>query len=637
MTREEFDHLIHRVEDSLARRPAALRRKVALLAAAGYAGLLAWLGIIVLISGGFFAVMFWADFEGKIACGLLGAVVLCGGGYAALRVLLVRVPPPEGRPVTRAESPELFAVLDHLRAQLHSASFHQVLIETVCNAAVVQVPRLGVFGWPKNYLLIGLPLLDGLSRDEMCAVLAHEFAHLSREHGRFSHWLYRLRRSWEEVFKQLSAPRVRGEVSLRPLVVKYVDWFWPRFNAHAFVLSRTNEYEADAHSARLAGKAQAASALMRLGILSRHLDQELWPGLWQLANEQPEPPDDLFQRLRDAIRAGPTAGQSTQWLEEAFRVTSTNSDTHPCLTERLRALDGLQFETSRFDKKPPQQSAAEVLLGRNLEAIRADIQKLWCKEMGPKWRERHVRAAALKYRLTSLEQAVPASAADVDSLWDKAVVLLDLEGGKAAKPILDQIIGLRPDHAAARFHLGRLLLVDGSAEGVVYLERAMELDEQLVPPACEQLHNHYRRSGQTEQLRGLAVRMDGYEKSLASSHAERREVSVKDTFIPHALADSELRNLREVLSAESELARAYLARKELRHFPNQRMFVLCVHPCRPWYWPFSGDAGRTLANRLAQKVHLPGRVMVFPPAGSFRSLARKVAGISGAEVFRRER
>src|SRR5205814_4685403 len=109
---------------------------------------------------------------------------LIGGGYAALRALLVRVKAPQGRAVTRTEAPELFAVLDDLQTQLRSAAFHQVFIDPRCNAGVVQVPRLGVFGWSRNYLLIGLPLLDGLSPDEMRAVLAHEFAHLSREHGR---------------------------------------------------------------------------------------------------------------------------------------------------------------------------------------------------------------------------------------------------------------------------------------------------------------------------------------------------------------------------------------------------------------------------------------------------------------------
>src|SRR5258706_3532156 len=121
MTREEFDNLVRRVEHGVGRQPTALRWRVGLLAVAGYAGLLAWLGIMVLVSAGFFAAMFWTDSEGKIVCAVAGTVVLFGGGWMALRALLVRVPPPEGRLVTRAEVPELFAILGALQNRPLSA------------------------------------------------------------------------------------------------------------------------------------------------------------------------------------------------------------------------------------------------------------------------------------------------------------------------------------------------------------------------------------------------------------------------------------------------------------------------------------------------------------------------------------
>ena len=630
MTREEFDDLVRGVEKRFADRPAALRWRVVMLALLGYAGLLVWLGIVVLISVGFFALSFLGDAEAKIACGIFGTIIFFVGGYAVLRALLVKVTRPEGRPVTRAEAPELFAVLASLQAELRSQPFHQVLIQPVCNAAVVQVPRLGVFGWQRNYLLIGLPLLDGLSRDEMRAVLAHEFAHLSREHGRLTHWLYRLRRSWQEMFKQLSTPRARGEFSLRPVVVKFVDFFWPRFNAHAFVLSRANEYEADAQSARLTGNSNAASALLRLNVVSFHLEEKLWPDVLKLANEQATPPADVFRRLRDGIRAGPSAEEGGKWLGEGLKMTSTNSDTHPCLAERLQALQVAPINVVC----PPEQSAAEALLGTSLDAIREDVQKLWAKDVEKRWRERYARANALKDRLSSIEQA-PAATVDVDRLWDKAIALLDLEGGKAATPLLEEIIALRADHVLAQYHLGRLLLEENRAEGVAHLERAMELDENCLPQACGLLYQYYRAAGQAAQLRELDARMDRHEKSLAASHAERREVKASDTFIPHGLTDIELQTLREELQPELRILRAHLARKELKHFPTQRLFVLCVYSRRAWHGFPNKDLDRALVTRLSQKLKLPGRLMVFSPTGIFRAVAKKVARVADAEVFHR--
>jgi len=524
----------------------------------------------------------------------------------------------------------MFAMLDDLQKRLRAPVFHQVLIQPICNAAVVQAPRLGVLGWQRNYLLLGLPLMDGLAPEEMRAVLAHEFAHLSREHGRLTHWLYRLRRSWEVIFKQLSAPRARMEFSTRPMVVNFVKWFWPRFNAHAFVLSRANEYEADATSARVAGRPSAASALIRLCVISRQIELSLWPALLRLANEQPEPPDDAFERLRDGLRAGPSAEETAKWLEEGLQMASTNSDTHPCLSERLRALDASRPAPA---PTPPQHSAAEALLGSSLETVRAAVQHRWKREFADKWRERHGRALALKRRLSTLGAASAGTKVDVDRLWDNAIAQLDLQGGKVAKPLLEQIVALRSDHVGARIQLGRLLLEENVAEGVEHLERAMELDEQCVSQACNFLHNYYRRSGQADRLRELDARMDRYEKAFARSQAERREVNAGDTFVPHGLTEAELQRLRETLAAESGIVHAHLARKELQYFPNQRLFVLCVYPRRAWHGIADREADRALVQRLSQKLQLPGRMMVFSPTGNFRPLARRVSQVAGAEIL----
>ena len=638
MTREEFDTLVRSVETGIGRNHAALRWRVAWWAVVGYVLLLAGFLVVVLLAGGFFAMMFIADLSGKIVCGLVGAVILIAGGWAVLKALLIRIPPPKGVPVTRAEAPALFTLLDDLRKQLRSVPFHHVLVVPEHNAAVVQVPRLGVLGWSRNYLLLGLPLLEAHSPEEVRAVLAHEFAHLSRAHGRFSHWIYRLRRSWEKVFQEFSRPQVEGQVSLRPLVIKCVDYFWPRFNAHAFVFSRANEYEADAVAARLAGAEHLASALTRGALQDRVLDQKFWPDLWQLANTEAAPPPGVFTRLRDSLRQEPPLPDRVKWTTEAFRRATTNADTHPCLTDRLRALQHLppgQPGDSPPSARASEPSAAETFFGPALSEIRVRVEELWRKHVLKNWEARHAKAAALSHRLASLEQAVGGKAADADSLWDKACVLLDLKGKEEAEPLIRQVLALRPDHVAANFHLGRILLEEGRDEGEELLERVMAEDEELVPQACALLHHHHRRGGRPGRLRELDARMDAYEKNLAASRAERREVTASDPLIPHGLSEPELDVLRKTLGAEPELSHAELARKDLRHFPKQKLFLLCVHRRHPWHRLPDSDADQILVNRISQKMQLPGRVLVFSRSGGFSGLARKLSRLPNAEVFRR--
>src|SRR5215470_8733015 len=99
MTREEFDLLVRRVEEGIGRRSKALRFRVALLAALGFAGLLASLVGVLLIAAFLFVLAWFGDLGGRILFLAIGLVVLLAGGWAVLRVLWVRLPPPEGRAV----------------------------------------------------------------------------------------------------------------------------------------------------------------------------------------------------------------------------------------------------------------------------------------------------------------------------------------------------------------------------------------------------------------------------------------------------------------------------------------------------------------------------------------------------------
>lgn len=635
MNRAEFDAHVRGIERRYQSRPGALRLRLAALAVLGYAGLLAGFVLVLALAAIFLVPAGLLPIEEGWPFWLLGVGGLAGGGLAVGRALWVRIPPPDGCLVTRRAAPAMHAMLDELRAAAGAGGFHRVVLTSACNAAVTEVPRLGVLGWPRHWLQLGLPLLESLSAAEVRAVCAHEFAHLSGRHGRFTTWIYRLRRSWDQLFARLREPHVRGTLSLRPALLKFIDWFWPRFNAHAFVLSRANEFAADAVAARLAGAENIASSLLQLDLHGRLLGEKFWPELWRAANRSAELPRDVFLRLGEALRAPPPAEART-WLEQALRWTTSYDDTHPCLAERLRAVARFPSEIERGDFPPwipaRRPSAAETLLGPALEKLRAAVEEAWRKESAENWRARHGLAAALHDRLARIEVAVPAGT-DADGLWDKAGVLMKLEGDAAAAPLLRQVLALRPGHTGAHFCLGRHLLAENDAAGEAHLEAAMEADEDAVPGACELLLVRFRGLGQTDRIRATQARLDHHEAAVAASQTERLNVTAADPFIPHTLTPAELGTLRAILAGDPEIAAADLVQKPMRHFPQQRLFVLCLRLRRAWYQLPDRAREQAAVARLLPRIRLPGRKLILAPHGGFRALAARLARLPGARIF----
>jgi hypothetical protein len=156
MTHDQIEALVPRLERFATREPQAYKMRVFLLALLGYGylalvvagllvvcGALAWLAVNRHLRGTFLV--------GKLMLPVLGLV------YIILRSLWFRIPAPEGLRLKRSDSPMLFNEVDHLKRALGVPKVHEVLLTHDFNAAIAQVPRLGLFGFHKNYLILGLP------------------------------------------------------------------------------------------------------------------------------------------------------------------------------------------------------------------------------------------------------------------------------------------------------------------------------------------------------------------------------------------------------------------------------------------------------------------------------------------------
>jgi Zn-dependent protease with chaperone function len=640
MTREEFDALIFRLESRAKAAPSAFLLRTGLLAAFGY---LYMLGVLLLMICLTVAIVWLAVRVPNgltIKLGLVGLVACGGMALAILKALWVRMSAPEGLELQRSEVPELFRLIDELRAQLNSPPFHRVLLVGDYNAAIVQIPRLGVFGWHRNYLLLGLPLMQGLGPDEFRAVLAHEFGHLSGNHGRFGNWLYRLRRTWERVFEQLLR---QSPGKLAGLLTSFLKWFWPKFNAHAFVLSRANEYAADAVAAQLAGADIAASALQRVKVHAAFLDEKFWPDIFKLANSEPEPPRDLYVRSGAALRTPPNGEETARWLRTGFQLETNNADTHPCLKDRLRSFGALPqgVEKGEFPLELPPAShlsAAEAFLGAQLDSIARGLTEQWSAAIAPGWKQRHEQASGLRQQLAKLEAEAAASVAPPtpEALWDKARTLIDLEGDRAAVPVLERILSMNPSHPGACFVRGREYLTGDDGRGVDLIERAIAADPHLVPAGCELLYGHYARIGQRDQLRTLEKRVEAHQEIEALAQTERANVTASDTFLPHGLNDAQITHIREVMSSERDVAAAHVARKKVTVFPDSPCFVVGVTVKVPMWKPRSTAANQKLIGRLVERLQLPGQMLVFAKEKELKSLAGAVAKTPDSLVYQRE-
>ncbi len=635
MKREEFDALIKQLEQRAARSRDGLRWNTGVWALFGFG----YLGFVLVASVGLtlglVALMIFVPNAATIKLGILFGIVTGGLSWAILRGLFVKMEPPEGLRLQPKHAPKLFKLVEALRKHLQAPHFHEILLTGEHNAGVVQMPRLGMFGWHRNYLVLGLPLLQGVSVEEFRAILAHEFAHLSGSHGKHGAWIYRLRRTWEQIVGQMQARQQGGGLVLG----KFLGWFWPRFNARAFVLSRVQEYEADALAARVTTPVALAMGLIRTQVQGRWLEEKFWPEVYGRVKAEAAPPMTLFSELGTRIGGLHALPETSRWLTQAYHLETNNADTHPCLKDRLKALRGLPPEF--YTQMPPavlppplEVDAAEVLLGAGVAPMAQEINQRWQKAVGPGWQEQHRTAQKLATELAEVEAKGEES---LEALWKRVEIILQRDGDEAAQELVGKVLELEPKHAEANFVRGRFLLAQEDEAGVAHLERAMQLDAFATQAGCDLLYGYYTRNGRREMLKPLEQRSDAYQEQLAKANAERATATAKETYTSPLLTPEQHAHVVAVMQAQRDIAAVHVARKLVQYFPQRPMFVLALTIKARWWTLRSSAANGKVVQAVVGQLQLPGNFLVFVVEGNLTGLGKRIRKVSGSEIYRRAR
>ena len=620
MNQEQYENFIAGLEREAEQNPARYHWKLGGMATLGYA---------------YIAAMLLALFAIVVALGWMvihrsGAVLALKLGifvvpliWAVLRAVFVTISPPAGREIAPRSAPALFEFVEEIRRAAGAPRVHHILMTGELNASVVQHPRLGIFGWSSNYLILGLPLMQALSLAEFRAVVAHEFGHLSGAHGKFGAWIYRLRTSWARLAGAFEDSDHWG----RFMFVPFFKWYAPAFAAYSFVQARRQEYEADRVSAAATSPQAAGAALVRFQLQSRFLRENFWSDIFRQAQSIDRPQAQPFSSMRHALLQSKT-DSAEKVLEAALKFRTGSDDTHPCLNDRLRALGVTPKVPAPFSR-----SAADSLLGPFRDELAAELDEEWHESIAGWWQGQHEAAAKARGRLDELDRAAAAGELSVDDAFERASLTEDIGDESQAFAQLEALFPRATDHAPTLCMLGRLKLARDDESGIELLEDVALINAAYLPPVGTMIVDYLRRHGRNEDMRPYMDRLAEADIREAAARKERSTLLISDKLLPHELPANLMPALLAHLADSGEVRRAWLARKQTRHRPEVPMYVLAIQRRSSW-WKFESSGGsQQLIDQLARDIELPGDALVIPVDGENKSFGKKLGKMKGTLVY----
>jgi len=607
---EYFEQMAATAQVQAQREPEKYRRKLMAMALLGYAAIVLALFLFLGLTGGLVALAVWntALFLLLLKKKLL---LLCiPAVWVLLKSLWIRIEAPQGTQIARKQFPLLFRDIEKLRQQLDAPKIHRVVVTPEFNAGIAQTPRLGILGWHKNTLVLGMELLMVLSRQQVNAVIAHELGHLSGNHSRFNAWIYRVRTSWWLIMDSFAQ---QGGWSAK-LMGRFFSWYAPRFAAYSFALAQQNEYEADACSKLLCGGPATAAALVNTYATGPYLDKTYWQQFFAEADNKPEPASGPWTGFAKFV-----AEQSfdktelKQNLEQALKYKTDFEDTHPALKDRLKALGAKKVGVVSIEK-----SAAQEWFAGQLPSILQLWDQDWMLANLQGWRERYDYAQQAKKDLLQLRTS-DVESLDLDALAKRAQLEEEFGDTDQAAHCYQRWFERDHNNLSAAFALGRLHFNNDNEPCLHYFNLCLA-DATLATEAFEFIHAYLTRHDRHSEIEHFKRIAQKQFDELQLAQIERQEVAPGDQLCDAKLSTAFRQHLQELLAAEPKIKSAWIAQKVVNHMPEAPVYIVTFK------LPAFCFASDKITEQLLANVQPEDKAIIFfvPKNSDYRKLANKV-------------
>jgi Zn-dependent protease with chaperone function len=637
MKNEQYFSLIKRLEKEAGENPKFYKLRLTALAFLGYAYFLMMAIVPVAVIVGVAVVLWFYPRFLFIVLNLLGKLIwilaitafgLFSAFGNAFRSFFTEMQPPEGYELNREESPELFRTVDEISEKIIAPKPDHILVSAAFNASVHTFPRRGFFG-KTTYLNLGLPLMQAISPEQFRAVLAHEMGHISKKHGSDAAWIYQLRETWARFLeKQESAED--GKMSF--LYTKFINWYFPYFNAYSFVLARQQEREADRMAVEIYGSKGLGEALMNVEVKAHLLEKDFWKDVFEQAKINPRPPEKTFSQMDHHFRSERDEAKEIIALTKALSVRSDYHDTHPSLSERLKLI-GYSFpQNAKTLPEVPSETAAQAYLGNLTEKLAGIFDREWQTNVEPFWSQHHEYLGKVAERLTALEAKSNETELNEEELYELAHLRAQNEDFNSAVPVLKRILEKNPSSAAAKFDLGSIMLENEDENGIKFLEEAMAQDISFTIAACEQIYAFLFSKGQEEKGLPYLNKAETFYENVVAAQKERENISDQDEFEAHDLPAEKVNAITGKIAMHEEIEAAYLIKKKVRYFPEKPCYVLAIETKRKWI-KSSGDVNENHLLEVVVNQVEPLEVSFALILGKFKRVRKFVKRMPGAKIY----
>lgn len=418
-------------------------------------------------------------------------VIGSASAWISLKIFRIKPDLPAGKPMEADAFPRLFEFIHEYQEAYNAPKYHNVKLIPEFEIKIIRTPVCGFPVKYKNTLLIGLPILLGLSELHFKILLARQIGYLAQTRSHLSRHIVYIR-DILNIYKRIYSSSWKPETILLRL---FYSWYSPFYSVCTRTMVRFQAYIKDSCMQDIAPSEVIAEAMAVYHVKKLYIETIFWPQLLNAAYDMENPPYLPNQSTSRMIEENLDQERIQSLVEsELLKETETGS-VIPSLKCRLQELgyDSLYISDQYIGTN------AKDLLGDQLITISKQMDNIWYLKNKKEWMMKYQIGAEEKEKLNSMiQQASHGSFTnrDINTYLSLIKKYVDPDQALSLYKVIIEKYELDGD---VYYELGKALIKADDALGPPALDAAMKKQPALTVECCNYIVEYMVRHGDNAQ------------------------------------------------------------------------------------------------------------------------------------------
>ena len=349
---------------------------------------------------------------------------------------------PTGIQLSRGNVPELFNLIDELKADYKWIAIDRIIITDKYELDIVTTPKYVLPIWNTHTLKIGLAMMECLSPTHFKCMLARKLGQFSKHQNFLPNLLYQLRYDWQSHNEAFTENRSLG---ILPLAL-FFRIYAPFYKLISTYIARIDELNADLAALRVINDEEVLDTVQQ-NIIARHfIEKSYWPKVREVINKKPSANPAPFEKLYLTFKNVEGKQDVLNLLKLKYAIKPGYDNPMPSLKNQVLNIGHTKLIKPSINKT----SAALELLGKNYKRVVALTDKLWLKNTASDWKAQATKVHRERALFKSLYNKAKLEKLSYKEMWQYTKLRRRLSGNKTTIPWQNLLLRRIPELATIK-------------------------------------------------------------------------------------------------------------------------------------------------------------------------------------------